>query len=142
MAEDPQQISGRSRFGWGLFCIALGCYPISIALGLLPVDEARVMAPMWVVAMAGIMFVIAGAMILIGDHSWANDLLAGVLCLLFGIMGTWVSLFSPSEGFSGGVPLLAGESNVTLGRWMFGIGALMCFAISAYAFRRAAQSSR
>jgi len=97
---------------------------------------------MWVVAMAGLMFVIGGAMILIGEHSWANDLLAGILGLLFGIVFTWVSLFSPGEGFSGGVPLLSGESNVTLGRWMFGIGALMCFAVSGYAFRRAAQSLR
>lgn len=134
--------SPRSRLTWGLVCIALGCYPISIALGLLPVDEAKVMAPMWVVAMSGIMFVIAGGMILLGDHSWANDLLAGILCLLFGIMGTWVSVFSSSAGFSGGVSLLSDESNVTLGRWMFGIGALMSFAVSAYAFRRAAQSSR
>ena len=92
--------------------------------------------------MAGLAFVIAGAMILLANHSWANDLLAGVLCLLFGITGTWVSLFSSSEGFSGGSPLLSDESNVMLGRWLFGIGALMCFAISAYAFRRAAQSSR
>lgn len=126
----------------GLLCIALGFYPFSIALGILPVDEAKVMAPMWVVATSGIMFVIAGGMILLGSHSWANDSLAGILCLLFGGMGTWVSLFSSSEGFSGGIPLLPHESNVTLGRWMFGIGALISFAVSAYAFRRAYQSSR
>jgi hypothetical protein len=142
MAENLENISGRSRLAWGLFCIAVGCYPIAVALGLLPVDEARLMAPMWAVAMAGFMFVVAGAMILIGNHRWANDLLAGILTLLFGIMGTWTSLFSPSEGFSGGIALLSDESNVTLGRWMFGIGALMCFAVSAYAFRRAAQSLR
>lgn len=126
----------------GLVCIALGCYPLSIALGFLPIDEAKMMAPMWVVAMSGVVFIIAGGMILLGNHSWANDLLAGILCLLFGVMGAWVSLFSASEGFSGGVPLLGHESNVTLARWMFGIGALISFAISAYAFRRAYQSSR
>ncbi|MBT8065911.1 MAG: hypothetical protein KJO09_01625 [Gammaproteobacteria bacterium] len=142
MARDVRSLSPHSRLAWGLGCVALGCYPISMALGWLPVDEADVMAPMWVVAMAGLAFVIAGAMILLANHSWANDLLAGVLCLLFGITGTWVSLFSSSEGFSGGSPLLSDESNVMLGRWLFGIGALMCFAISAYAFRRAAQSSR
>ena len=142
MARDVRSLSPHSRLAWGLGCIALGCYPISMALGWLPVDEADVMAPLWVVAMAGLAFVIAGAMILLANHSWANDLLAGVLCLLFGITGTWVSLFSSSEGFSGGSPLLSDESNVMLGRWLFGIGALICFAISAYAFRRAAQSSR
>jgi len=142
MADRISSSSARSRLGMGLVCIALGCYPLSIALGLLPVDEAKVMAPMWVIAMSGIVFVIAGGMILSGNHSWANDLLAGILCLLFGIMGTWVSFFSASEGFSGGVPLLPHESNVTLGRWVFGTGALICFAVSAYAFWRAFQSSR
>lgn len=136
--RDPE----RNRFALGLLCIALGVFPLSIALGLLPVDEADVYAPMWVVAISGIVFLIAGCMIFLGNHSWANDLLAGVLCLLFGIVGIWVSLFSPSEGFSGGVPLLSKAANVTLARWVFGSGALICFAISVYAFRRATQSSR
>lgn len=41
-----------------------------------------------------------------------------------------------------GIPLLSTADNVTLGRWVFGGGALICFAISAYAFRRAFLSSR
>lgn len=126
----------------GLFCIALGIYPLAIAFGFIPVDEGQVLAPMWVVALCGIVFLIAGCMIFLATHSRASDMLAAILCLLFGIVGAWVSLLSPSEGFSGGIPLLSQESNVTLGRWMFGGGAVICFAISAYAFRRAFQSSR
>ena len=71
-----------------------------------------------------------------------NDFLAGILCLVFGAMGTWVSLFSGSDGFTGGLFFLSTDQNVTLGRWMFGLGALICFSLSAYAFRRAAQSSK
>jgi len=134
--------SGRHRLIVGLLCIALGAFPLSIALGLLPVDEADVYAPMWVVAVSGLVFLIAGCMIILGNHSWANDLLAGILCLLFGVVGVWVALFSPSEGFSGGVPLLSNAANVTLARWVFGFGALISFSISVYAFRRAFQSSR
>ena len=134
--------SGRNRLIVGLLCIALGAFPLSIALGLLPVDEADVYAPMWVVAVSGLVFLIAGCMIILGNHSWANDLLAGILCLLFGVVGVWVALFSPSEGFSGGVPLLSNAANVTLARWVFGFGALISFSISVYAFRRAFQSSR
>lgn len=142
MAVDVRSLSKRSRITWGLFCIALGCFPISIALGLLPVDPDTVMAPLWVVAGAGIAFVIAGLMILLANYPRANDLLAGILCMLFGVMGIWVSLFSSSDGFSGGLFFLSYEQNVTLGRWVFGLGALICFSLSAYAFRRAAQSSR
>jgi len=132
----------RTRFVLGLMCIVLGVLPLCIALGLIPVDEADVLAPMWVVALSGIVFLIGGCMIFLGNDSWENDLLAGLLCMVFGVVGTWVSLFSPGEGFSGGVPLLSNEANVTLGRWVFGGGALICFAISVYAFRRAILSPR
>ena len=142
MAKDVRSLSDRSRLTWGVVCIAIGCYPVAIALGLVSIGEAEQMAPLWVVAAAGIAFVIAGFMILLAHHSRANDLLAGVLCLLFAVMGAWVALFSTSEGFSGGLLFLSNEQNVTLGRWVFGIGALVSLAIAAYAFRRATQSSR
>lgn len=132
----------RTRFVLGLICIVLGTLPLLVALGVIPVDEADVYAPIWVVAISGMVFLIGGCMIFLGDHSWANDLLAGVLCLLFGVVGVWVALFASSEGFSGGIPLLSDAVNVTLGRWVFGGGALISFSISAYAFRRAFQSSR
>ena len=142
MPESMSSAPGRGRFGMGILCIALGFYPLSIAFGWLPVDQADVMAPMWVVASSGIVFLIAGCMIFLGNHSWANDLLAGILCLLFGAVGAWASLFSSSEGFAGGVWFLSTDANVTLGRWVFGSGALISFAIAAYALRRAYRSLR
>lgn len=141
MANSIRSLSKRARLIWGLVCIAMGCFPISVALGLVPTDEADVMAPMWVVALVGFVLLIAGLMILLANYSRANDFLAGVLCLAFGAIGTWASLFSSSDGFSGGLFFLSYEQNVILGRWFFGFGALICFAISAYAFRRAARSS-
>jgi hypothetical protein len=132
----------RTRIVLGLLCIALGTFPLAIAFGFIPVDETQVQTPMWVVALSGVVFLIGGCMIFLANHSGVNDLLAAILCLLFGIVGAWVSLFAPADGFSGGVPLLSPEANVTLARWVFGCGALICFAISVYAFRRSIQSSR
>lgn len=97
---------------------------------------------MWVIASSGIVFLIAGCMIFLGNHSWGNDLLAGILCLVFGAVGTWVSLFSSSEGIAGGLWFLSADANVVLGRFLFGLGALACFAIAAYAVRRAYRSLR
>lgn len=114
----------------------LGCFPIALGLGLLPADEP-LSSPPWVVAGAGVAFVIAGLMIMLASHARANDFLAGVLLLIFGLIGLWVSFFSSSEGFSGGLLLLSRESNVALGRWIFGFGSLISFALSVYAFRRA-----
>lgn len=142
MAKDIRSLSKRARLVYGIGCLVLGCYPIAVALGYIPVGQPELLTPRWVIAGAGLVFVIAGFMILLADHSSANDLLAGVLLLLFGIMGTWVSVFSSDEGFSGGLPFLPRESNILVGRWVFGIGALTCFALCVYAFRRAASSSK
>ena len=142
MARDAKSLSRRARLGLGIGCIALGCYPLALALGLFPVDGGALKAPLWVVAGAGLVFIIAGLMILLADHARANDLLAGVLLLLFGIMGAWVSLFGTSEGFSGGLPFLPRDVNIAFGRWLFGLGALICFALCGYAFRRAASRPR
>lgn len=136
-----RNLSGRARLVYGLGCIALGCYPVALSLGLLPADDAGLQTPSWVVAAAGIAFIIAGFMILLARHTRANDLLAGVLLLLFGFMGIWVSVFSSAEGFSGGLPFLSRDLNIVLGRWLFGFGALISFAMSGYAFRRAVTGS-
>lgn len=140
MAKDIRSLSNRARSVYGIGCLALGCYPIAIALGFVTVDEAALTVPRWIIAGAGLAFVVAGLMILYAHYSRANDVLAGVLLLLFGALGTWVSLFSSEEGFSGGLPFLSSERNVAVGRWVFGLGALICFALSVYAFRRAARS--
>ncbi len=134
--------SRHTRWFVGLPCIALGLLPIFIALGWIPVAATSLHAPMWILALCGGIVLIAGMMVVLGNQSRANDLLAGVICLLFGINGAWIALLGPAEGFSGGLPILSGAANTTLGRWVFGIGALMCFAIAAYAFRLAFQSSR
>ncbi len=142
MARDIRSLSRRARIVYGIGCLALGCYPIAMALGYIPIDQAELAAPRWVIAGAGLAFVIAGFMILLANHSRANDLLAGVLLLLFCVMGTWVSLVSSDEGISGGLPFLPRELNVLVGRWVFGLGALISFALCIYAFRRAASSSK
>jgi hypothetical protein len=136
------RFSKPSRLAWGLICIALGLLPISIALDWLPVAEASLHAPPWVVALSGAVFLIGGCMILLTNHTWANDLLAALLCLPFGIIAAWAALFGASDAFSGGLPFLSHEANVVLGRWVFGVGAIICFVISAYAARRAIQSSK
>jgi hypothetical protein len=138
MAKDTRSLGTRARLIYGIGCVVLGCYPIAIALGLIPADDVELTVPRWIIAGAGLTFVIAGLMILFADHSRANDMLAGVLLLLFGALGTWVSVLSSGEGFSGGLPFLSPKLNIVVGRWVFGFGALICFALSVYAFRRAA----
>ena len=142
MARNIRSLSGRARLAYGLGCIGLGCYPIALGLGYLKIGEGGTTAPSWVVVGAGFVFVIAGFILLLAHRSRVNDLLAGLLLLLFGSLGVWVSLFSSNEGFSGGLPFASQELNIMIGRWLFGLGALISFALCGWAFRRAASRSK
>jgi hypothetical protein len=141
MADHTTTPGKRSRLTLGVVCVALGCYPLSIALGVFPVGNARAAAPMWVVGLSGFVFLIGGCMLILAEHARVNDLLAGVLCMIFAVIGAWVSLFGPGEAFSGGLTFLSHEQSVLLGRWVFGFGALISVSIAIYAFRRAAAQS-
>ena len=142
MARDIRSLSTGARWFYGVLCIAIGAYPIAISLGYVSFDDAEPTSPLWVAAAVGISFVIAGCMILLAHHSRANDLLAGVLLMIFAVLGVWVSVFSSDEGFSGGWPLLSEETNLLIGRWLFGLGALASFSLCIWAFRRAVRGSK
>jgi hypothetical protein len=119
-----------------LFCAVAGGLLILVALGVISTSPGQRHAPDSIIAMTGAAFLIAGCMVLIGRQSRFNDLFAAILCLLFGATGAWVAIYASSEGFSGGIPLISNEANVRLARWMFGLGSLVCLAISGWAFRR------
>ena len=130
------QDSRRSHLAIALFCVVAGGLLILVALGVISTSPGQRYAPDSIIAICGGAFVIAGCMVLVGRQSGFNDLLAAVLCLLFGATGAWVAIYGSSEGFSGGIPFMSYEANVRLARWMFGLGSLVCLAIAAWAFKR------
>ncbi len=119
---------------WGWLCIALGLYPIAIAFDWLPVEPDTVHAPPWVLALCGLVFISGGCLILLRGRSHLQHLFAACIAGSFALVGMWVALLSADDGFSGGLFFLSRESNVTLGRWMFGLGALISLAIFAWAW--------
>lgn len=129
--------AGTAHPFWAWFCIVIGLAPLAVAGGLVPVEASALQAPAWVLALCGLVFVIGGCMMLLGRNSRLNDLLAGVICLSFAAVGIRVALFGPSANFSGGIPLLSHEQNVTLGRWVIGCGAVVSLALAGCALWRA-----
>jgi len=121
---------------WGWLCIVLGLFPILMVTGVLDIGESEANAPAWVIIVTGMVFVLAGLMILAGQQSRFTAFCAALLCGCFGLVGAWVALAAPGEGFSGGIPFAPESFNVMLARWMFGIGALISFTISIFAFRQ------
>ena len=130
------QTPQRSNLVVALLCIALGSFLVLVACGLIGSDSNHRHAPDLIIALSGAVFVFAGIMILVGRQSRFNDLLAAILCMTFGVIGAWIAIYGASEGFSGGLPLLSDEANTMLARGVFGLGALLCFAISGWAFTR------
>ena len=121
----------------GLFCIAVGLFPIAHALQLLPISEQSGDAPRWVIGLCGMVFALSGCMMMTQLNSRLNNILAAIFLALMGSIGVWVSLFSPADGMSGGLFFLSREQNVLLGRCVFGLGAAIGFAMCAYAGRLA-----
>lgn len=129
MVQDPHPL-------WGWLCIALGLFPLGIALDLLPVDPRGVHAPPWVLALCGLVFISGGGLILLHRHRILQHLFAGTIAASFGLVGLWVALFAPDDGFSGGIFFVSDETNVAIARWFFGAGAVLALAIFAAAMLR------
>lgn len=122
-------------FGW--ICILIGIYPLAIAFGLLNADSESIHAPMWVVGLCGLVFIIAGCMIIFRQHDRLVDILAAIICFSFAAIGIWVSLLSPLDGFSGGLPYVSKELNILFARGVFGLGAMITLLMCIYAIKRA-----
>ena len=118
-----------------LVAIACGGYALLAASGVLPVQTAN-NTPVWVVGLVGVMFVIAGVMIFLRNYSRALDLFAAIILASFTLIAGWITFHASSEGFSGGIPFLPNDMNVSFARVMFGFGALLCFGGFLYALKR------
>jgi hypothetical protein len=118
-----------------LVAIACGGYALLAATSVLPVQTAND-TPLWIVGLGGMMFVIAGVMIFLRNYSRALDLFAAITLASFTVVTGWITFHASSEGFSGGIPFLPNDMNVSLARFMFGLGALLCFGGFLYALKR------
>lgn len=121
-------------FAWVFMGTGIGIILISFEVIL--VDDSAVNAPLWVIGICGLVFFLAGVMIFLGEKSQYNNLLAAILIAAMGTIGSWVAFFGTGDGFSGGIPFLSADSNLSLARLMFGFGGLVCFLIAGYALKQ------
>ncbi|MFV1885162.1 MAG: hypothetical protein ACMZ7B_11790 [Balneola sp.] len=119
----------------GLLFFGIGLFIILAAADIIPIDEDGLNAPRWVLGMCGFVTSLAGLMVITGQKSRWNNLFAAILIISMGTIGAWVTLFGAPKNFSGGIPILSDKANISLARWAFGIGAVICFAIAGYALK-------
>ena len=117
-------------------CLAIGATIVLMAAGIIEVADESVHAPRWVLGLCGLVFLLGGFMMLAGAKSRFNALGAAILCGSFGLIGVWATFFTPDDAITGGVPFLSQSTNATIGRWLFGAGFLISFAIAWVALRQ------
>ena len=132
----------------GLIAAAMGLFLLLVGFGVVPVKPRSVHGPMWLVSAGGIAFMLAGISIAVGaihgvsatgeipkGASWWMRMFYYVLGLTaaaaLASIGTWVAFGPGPRAFSGtGMFLLSREAGETVGRIMFGFGAVLTWLIT------------
>jgi hypothetical protein len=140
--------SPRGTFLCGLIAAAMGLFLLLVGFGVVPVKPRSVHGPMWLVSAGGIAFMLAGISIAVGaihgvsatgeipkGASWWMRMFYYVLGLTaaaaLASIGTWVAFGPGPRAFSGtGMFLLSREAGETVGRIMFGFGAVLTWLIT------------
>lgn len=119
-----------------IFLIVTGVVIALIALGTIPVDPESIHAPNWIIGLLGLLFLGGGLATVANPRSSLASWSAGTMVISITIVSAWVALYGPSEQFSGDLPFLSRETNVTIARIVFGLVALLGLAITAAAFKK------
>ena len=118
-----------------MVCLAGGVAVCAAALGFLPADYLAFEAPRGVVFGAGAVFVLAGFMLLARDHR-GSDSIASILLLIFSAIAGWITFYAPEGTIQRAFPFIPADVNDALGRLLFGLGAVACVGMAAWALRR------
>jgi len=156
---EPTPATPASKYFAATVAMIAGAFFFAVGAGLLPIPggPSNLHGPLWLLLCVGLAFFLAGLAILIQMLSHANDsgdLPAGApfwlralqyligLCIFvcFGAISSWIA-FGPGERqFSGTFMFGDVATNATIGRIVFGTGAIFIWlctaAFAAFGFRK------
>ena len=121
--------------GLALVCLAAGVAVCAATLGFVPADYLVFDAPRSVVLGVGAVFILAGFMLLARDHR-ASDSIASILLLILAAIAGWITFYAPEGTIQRFLPFIPADVNDALGRLLFGLGAVACVGMAAWALRR------
>jgi hypothetical protein len=147
---DRNQLSPGGAIVIGVFFGAMGTFIVLLALGTFGDPHLSDGTPPWVGVAAGMAFLLGGLAIIVGygvagGVAPDGDLPAGTpffvrlvqyalglgITTILASIASWVAFGSGSRHFSGSGPFISGAVNEPLGRTVFGIGAVLIWAIMA-----------
>jgi len=144
--SERTQLSPTAAVVLGLVVALMGCLVIGIAIGIIPADSTR--DPRWIGVAAGLAFVLAGAAVIVGfavagGAAPDGDLPPGTpfgvrltqYLLGLGIVGLLTAIAvsvafgpGPRQFNVTGLPFLGPKAGETMGRVVFGFGAVLSAA--------------
>lgn len=145
--SQAKPLSPRGTFLCGLLAVGMGLFLLLVGLGVVKPDRNAMHAPLWVATCAGLVFMLAGISIAMGaiqgvsasgdlpkDASWWSRFfyyaIGLAVCAGLAAIGTWVAFGPGTRSFSGtGLFLVSVEANETIGRIVFGLGAVVTWLI-------------
>jgi len=119
-----------------ILLITAGIVVSLVAIDVVQVDPKTVHAPNWILGLLGLLFVGGGLATIARPQSGLASWSAGTVVIAITVVFAWVSLYGPGEQFSGDLPFLSREINVTIARILFGCVALLGLAITVAAAKK------
>ena len=116
--------------------VLIGAAFLAAYLGFIDLDPSSVQPPRVILFLVSVIAFAGGLLIIIRRGTRLNELLAGAMLFAFAAAGGWAAIFGPADRISGGLAFLPPEANIALARVVFGVGAVICLMVSAYAIRR------
>jgi hypothetical protein len=138
MDQEPK----RSAWVWGSLMMLTGAVFLAAYQGLIDLDLSVVQPPRVILLTVSVIAFAGGLLIIVRRETRLSELLAGALLFALAAVGGWAAIFGPADRISGGLGFLPPETNVVLARGVFGMGAIICLIMSAYAFRRSREIDR
>jgi hypothetical protein len=114
----------------GLFCVAMGIFPLLATFDIGPLDHNDINGPAWLGFASGGVFIAAGLAVMVGQSApLANGVLAILAIAGLAAIGNWIAFGAGERACSGGVSLSWFWSGAQLSdmacRIPFGLGAIV-----------------
>lgn len=142
-----QQPATPREMRWiGTGVAAFGLWLMLVGLGVLPAPggPGNLHGPLWLVLAAGLAFFLAGAAVFVQVLGRANEagefpadtpmwmrvaqyLIGVAIFACFALIGSWIAFGGGPRTFSGGFMFFGDAANVSIGRIVFGFGAIICW---------------
>ena len=114
-----------------------GAFLLLLGVDFIPQRVFKPNVPSWLLVGLGAGIILVGVSVFFRIGSPIASRLIGGSLLLVGVVFGWVAFFSDPRYMRGGLPFLADDCNVLLGRTAFGLFALFFVWIGAAALRHA-----